>query len=426
MDADPAAVDREAKDHRAAEGAAHPSIPPGRQARMDRVMWALAERMVSLGTESAFEVLQKARDLERQGRDIIHLEIGEPDFPTPTHIIAAAKKALDDGYTHYGPTAGLPELREAIARHVAETRGIPVSPDQVVVTPGAKPIMFFSILALVNPGDEVILPDPGFPIYASVVRFAGGLPVPIPLLERADFAFDLGELERRVGPKTKLLILNSPQNPTGGVLAPADLTRVAAVAQRHRIPVLSDEVYRRFSYHGPPCSIASLPGMADHTILLDGFSKAYAMTGWRLGYGVMAIPLAEQISRLMVNSNSCTASFTQIAGIAALEGDQRESLAMVEAFRRRRDLVVSGLNAIPGVTCGTPAGAFYAFPNVSAFNRPAQIIADHLLRDAGVAVLAGTGFGRYGEGYLRLSYAASEARLSQALERMAASFARLG
>ena len=389
-------------------------------------MFTLAERIGRLGTESAFDVLGKARALERQGRDIIHLEIGEPDFATPPHIVAAAKKALDDGYTHYGPTPGLPELREAIARHVSETRGIPVQPDQVVVTPGAKPIMFFSILALVNPGDEVILPDPGFPIYASVVRFAGGVPVPIPLMEQRDFGFDLNEFERRAGPQTKLIILNSPQNPTGGVLSPTDLRRIAAVAQRHRIPILSDEVYRRFSYGESPHSIASLPGMADLTILLDGFSKAYAMTGWRLGYGVMPVPLAEAVSRLMVNSNSCTASFTQIAGLAALEGDQRDSLAMVEAFRRRRDLVVAGLNAIPGVSCRTPAGAFYAFPNVTAFGRPAQVIADHLLQDAGVAVLAGTGFGQYGEGYLRLSYAASEARLSQALDRMVASLARLG
>jgi len=389
-------------------------------------MFTLAERIGRLGTESAFDVLGKARALERQGRDIIHLEIGEPDFATPPHIVAAAKKALDDGYTHYGPTPGLPELREAIARHVSETRGIPVQPDQVVVTPGAKPIMFFSILALVNPGDEVILPDPGFPIYASVVRFAGGVPVPIPLMEQRAFGFDLDEFERRAGRQTKLIILNSPQNPTGGVLSPTDLRRIAAVAQRHRIPILSDEVYRRFSYGESPHSIASLPGMADLTILLDGFSKAYAMTGWRLGYGVMPVPLAEAVSRLMVNSNSCTTSFTQIAGVAALEGEQRDSLAMVEAFRRRRDLVVTGLNAIPGVSCRTPAGAFYAFPNVTAFGRPAQVIADHLLQDAGVAVLAGTGFGQYGEGYLRLSYAASEARLSQALDRMVASLARLG
>jgi aspartate/methionine/tyrosine aminotransferase len=388
-------------------------------------MFTLAERMERLGTETAFEVLARARALERQGRDIIHLEIGEPDFPTPPHIVAAAKQALDDGYTHYGPTPGLPELREAIASEVAKTRGIRVHPDQVVVTPGAKPIMFFTILALVQPGDEVILPDPGFPIYASVVRFAGGVPVPIPLLEQADFGFDMDELERRAGARTKLLILNSPENPTGGVLSPADLARIAEVALRHRIPVLSDEVYRRFSYEAEPYSIASLPGMADLTIILDGFSKAYAMTGWRLGYGVMPPPLVEPISRLMVNSNSCTASFTQMAGVAALKGDQGDSFAMVEAFRRRRDLIVAGMNAIPGVSCRTPAGAFYAFANVSALGRPAQAIADHLLQDAGVAVLSGHGFGKYGEGYLRLSYAASEARLSQAIQRMAGSLARL-
>ncbi len=384
-----------------------------------------AERMSRLGTESAFEVLARARALERQGREIVHLEIGEPDFDTPAHIKDAAKRALDAGATHYGPSAGLPELREAIAQHISETRGIPVSPEEVVVTPGAKPIMFFTILALVNRGDEVIYPNPGFPIYESVINFVGGVPVPIPLREETGFGFDLALFERKVSKRTRLIIINSPQNPTGGVLEREQIQSIAELARHWQIPVLADEIYRYFLYEGGFTSIASLAGMKAQTIILDGFSKAYAMTGWRLGYGVMPIPLAEHVTRLMVNSASCTATFVQLAGLAALQGDQSPVARMVAEFKRRRDLIVDGLNKLPGVSCRSPRGAFYVFPNVSALRRPAGEIADLLLQEAGVAVLPGTAFGQHGEGYLRLSYANSEANLKKALERMEPVLARL-
>ena len=377
-----------------------------------------AERMSRLGTESAFEVLARAKALEREGKEIVHLEIGEPDFDTPEHIRDAAKRALDNGATHYGPAAGLPELREAIAKDVGATRQIPVDPDQIVVTPGAKPIMYFVITALVNPGDEVIYPNPGFPIYESVINFVGGTPVPIPLREESGFGFDLDVFERRVSERTRLIIINSPQNPTGGVLEVDQLQRIAALAAKHRIPVLADEIYKSFLYDGEFASITRFPGLEDLVVILDGFSKAYAMTGWRMGYGVMPRSLAEHVTRLMVNSNSCTASFTQWAGIAALQGDQQPVHAMVAEFKRRRDLIVDGLNALPGVTCRRPRGAFYVFPNVTALKRPSAEIADLLLREAGVAVLGGSAFGEYGEGYLRLSYANSEANLRRALERM--------
>ena len=385
----------------------------------------IAERMGRLGTESAFEVLARARALERQGKSVVHLEIGEPDFDTPPHIREAAKRALDAGATHYGPSAGIPELREAIAKHIGETRGIPVSPDEVVVTPGAKPIMFFVIMALVNRGDEVVYPNPGFPIYESVVNFVGGVPVPIPLREETGFGFDLAELERRVSHKTKLLIINSPENPTGGVLAPEQIERIAEFARHYRIPVLSDEIYRRFLYEGQFVSIASLPGMKDQTIILDGFSKSYAMTGWRLGYGVMPAPLAEHLTRLMTNSASCTATFIQQAGVAALQGDDAPVQAMVAEFRQRRDLIVDGLNRLPGVTCVRPRGAFYVFPNVTALRRPSKEIATFLLEEGGVAVLGGNAFGEFGEGYLRLSYAASRDTIGVALDRMRKALARL-
>ena len=378
----------------------------------------VAPRMARLGTESAFEVLARARQLERTGREIIHLEIGEPDFDTPVHIKEAAKQALDAGATHYGPSAGLPELREAIAKHVAETRGVPVSPEEVVVTPGAKPIMFFTIMALIGDGDEVIHPNPGFPIYESVINFVGGVPVPIPLREDSGFGFDLELFERRVSSKTKLIVINSPENPTGGVLDRDQLERIASIAVARKIPVLTDEIYRQFLYEGEFASIMSLPGMRDQTILLDGFSKSYAMTGWRLGYGVMPPPLAEHVARLMVNSNSCTASFVQLAGIAALQGDQTPVARMVAEFKRRRDLFVDGLNRLPGVRCARPRGAFYVFPNITGTRRPSAEVAERLLTEAGVAALSGAAFGAHGEGYLRFSYANSEANLRLALERM--------
>jgi aspartate/methionine/tyrosine aminotransferase len=381
--------------------------------------------MSRLGTESAFEVLARARALERQGREIIHLEIGEPDFDTPAHIKEAAKQALDAGATHYGPSAGLPEVREAIAKHIAETRGVPVTPDEVVVTPGAKPIMFFTILALIAPGDEVLYPNPGFPIYESVINFVGGVPVPIPLREETGFGFDMELFERKVGPKTRLIIINSPENPTGGVLDRGQIERIAEIAAARSIPVLADEIYRQFLYDGEFVSIFPKPGMRDLTILLDGFSKSYAMTGWRLGYGVMPKPLAEHVTRLMVNSNSCTASFVQLAGIAALQGDQTPVARMVAEFKRRRDVIVDGLNRLPGVRCARPRGAFYVFPNVTGARRPSAEVADRLLNEAGVAVLSGAAFGQYGEGYLRLSYANSEANLRLALERMRPVFERL-
>jgi aspartate/methionine/tyrosine aminotransferase len=381
--------------------------------------------MSRLGTESAFEVLARAKNLERQGKEIIHLEIGEPDFDTPVHIREAAKRALDAGATHYGPAAGLPELREAIAKDVAATRGISVTPEEVVVTPGAKPIMYFVITALVDPGDEVIYPNPGFPIYESVINFVGGVPVAVPLREESGFGFDLDVLEKRASAKTKLIIINSPQNPTGGVLEVDQLGRIAEIARRYRIPVLTDEVYKSFLYDGEFASITRFPGLKDLVIILDGFSKAYAMTGWRLGYGVMPPPLAEHVTRLMVNSNSCTAAFTQLAGIAALQGDQTPVARMVGEFRRRRDLIVDGLNHLPGVSCRSPRGAFYVFPNVKALGRRSAEVAELLLNEAGVAVLGGTAFGEHGEGYLRLSYANSEANLRKALERMGPVLARL-
>jgi aspartate/methionine/tyrosine aminotransferase len=378
----------------------------------------VASRMSRLGTESAFEVLARARALERQGRTIIHLEIGEPDFDTPEHIKTAAKQALDLGATHYGPSAGLPELREAIAKHVSETRGVPVSPEEVVVTPGAKPIMFFTIMALVGEGDEAIYPNPGFPIYESVIRFVGGVPVPIPLREATGFGFDMEEFERRLSPRTRLIIINSPENPTGGVLETSQIERIAHLAVQRGIPVLADEIYRQFLYEGEFQSIMSLPGMREQTILLDGFSKSYAMTGWRLGYGVMPAALAEHVTRLMVNSNSCTATFVQLAGLAALQGDQDSVARMVAEFKRRRDLMVDGLNTLPGVRCARPRGAFYVFPNITGTGRRSAEVAERLLTEAGVATLSGTAFGEYGEGYLRLSYANSEANLREALTRM--------
>lgn len=379
----------------------------------------IAERMSLLGTETAFEVLVKARALEATGKSVIHLEIGEPDFDTPRHIIEAAKTALDAGYTHYGPSAGLPELREAIAQDVGQQRGITVQASQVVVTPGAKPIMFFVIMALAQPGDEVIYPNPGFPIYESVIRFVGATPVPIPLREERDFSLDVHELRQLVTERTRLIILNSPQNPTGGILPRADIQAIAELAVQRGIPVLADEIYSRMIYEGEFHSIATCDGMADLAIILDGFSKTYAMTGWRLGYGVMPEELAAHVTRLMTNSNSCTATFAQRAAVEALTGPQEPVDAMMAEFRRRRDVFVEGLNAIPGLRCAMPGGAFYAFPNVTQVSRSSKEMADYLLQEGGVACLAGSDFGAYGEGYIRFSYANSLDNLQHALERIA-------
>jgi aspartate/methionine/tyrosine aminotransferase len=378
-----------------------------------------AQRMGRLGTETAFEVLVRAKALEAEGRDIIHLEIGEPDFDTPEFIVAAGCDALRAGATHYTPSAGIPELRAAIAHDASARRGVPFAPEDVVVTPGGKPIMFFSILALVEEGDEVIYPNPGFPIYESMIDFAGGHAVPIQLEEARDFSLDVDKLCALVNERTRLLILNSPHNPTGGVLTRAELEAIAATVRKQPdLVVLSDEIYSRMIYAGEHTSIASLPGMQARTIVLDGFSKIYAMTGWRLGYGLFPAPLAAVVTKLMTNSNSCTNAATQLAGVAALAGSQRASEEMVAEFRRRRDLVVQGLNQIPGITCRLPHGAFYVFPNITGTGLNSREAADLFLYEAGVAVLAGTAFGEYGEGYIRLSYANSRENLQQALERI--------
>jgi aspartate/methionine/tyrosine aminotransferase len=377
-----------------------------------------ADRMLLLGTESAFDVLVKARALEAEGHNVVHLEIGEPDFDSPAHVIEAGQKALADGFTHYGPSAGLPDLREAIAQYIDSTRDIDVHPDQVVVTPGAKPIMFYALLALAQPGDEVIYPNPGFPIYESVIRFVGARPVPVPLIEERGFSLDVDHLRGLVTDKTKLIILNSPQNPTGGVIPEADLKGIAEIAVEHQIPVLADEIYSCMIYDGEFSSISVYEGMADLTIILDGFSKTYAMTGWRLGYGVMPLDMAKHVARLMVNSNSCTAAFTQMAGIAALNGPQDESEAMMAQFKERRNVFVAGLNEIPGISCKMPAGAFYAFPNITKLGKTSKEVADCLLYEGHVAALAGSDFGEFGEGYVRFSYANSMENLNEALARI--------
>ncbi len=379
----------------------------------------LAKRAGKLGTEGAFEVLARARTLEAQGRHIIHFEIGEPDFDTAPHIVEAGIKALRDGFTHYGPAAGLPQLRQAVADYLARTRGLTwADPAQVVITPGAKPVLFYAILALVDEGDEVIYPDPGFPIYRSMIEYVGGKGVPLPLRAERQFRLDPQELESLVTPRTKLLIINSPQNPTGSVLAPADLDQIAEIATRHDLFVLSDEIYSQLLYSGIHESVAARPGMAERTIVLDGFSKAYAMTGWRLGYGLMPGWLAEHTARLMVNSNSCTASFTQMAGVAALEGPQDCVDSMRAEFTRRREVIIAGLNQLPGISCLAPAGAFYAFPDIGGTGFTSRQLADKLLNEAGIATLSGASFGAAGEGYLRLSYANSLANIEAGLERM--------
>ncbi len=384
----------------------------------------LSKAMGRLGTETAFEVLARARALEAQGKEIVHLEIGEPDFDTPSNIVEAAGTALYEGYTHYSPSAGIPELREAIAECTSETRGVEVRSEQVVVTPGAKPIMFFAILALVEEGDEVLYPNPGFPIYESMINFVGAKPVPLALQEERDFRFDVSQLKDKVSPRSKMIIINSPQNPTGGVLTRADLEEVARVAEEHDLMVLTDEVYDRIIYEGEHVSFLSLPGVQDRTILLNGFSKTYAMTGWRLGYGVMPEELAVHITRLMTNSNSCTATFTQWAGVEALRGPQDASYEMVEEFRRRRDVIVPGLNAIEGIRCQNPKGAFYVFPNIEGTGMNEVEFADYLMVEAGVAVLAGTSFGEYGKGFVRMSYANSVEKIEKALGNIEAALAK--
>jgi aspartate aminotransferase len=378
----------------------------------------LAERMSRLGTETAFEVLNKARVLERQGREIIHLEIGEPDFDTPKNIVEAGVGALRQGWTHYGPSAGLPELRQAIAEEVSRSRRVEVAGDEVVVVPGGKPIIFFSILALADVGDEVVYPNPGFPIYESMINYVGAHAVPIRLQEERDFGLDVDELASLMTDRTKLIVLNSPQNPTGGVLSKSAIGDIADAIGDRNIMVLSDEIYGRLIFDGEHYSIMSVPGFKERTILLDGFSKTYAMTGWRMGYGVMRADLAAHITRLMTNSNSCTASFTQVAGIEAVRGDQSSVDRMREEFRRRRDVFVAGLNRIKGFSCRMPKGAFYVFPNITKTGWKSKKLADALLEDAGVACLSGTAFGDFGEGYLRFSVANSLKNLSKALERL--------
>jgi aspartate/methionine/tyrosine aminotransferase len=378
----------------------------------------LAQRMSRLGTETAFEVLVRARALEAKGKDIVHLEIGEPDFDTPSNVIEAGVKALKGGYTHYGPSAGLPQLRQTIADYVSKTRNVPVSPDEVVVVPGGKPIMFFVIMALVEEGDEVIYPNPGFPIYESMINFVGAKPVPIQLKEEMDFRFDVNEFKKLITDRTKLVILNSPHNPTGGVLTEKDVRDIAAAIGDRDIMVLSDEIYSRLVFEGSHHSIMSLDGWKDRTILLDGFSKTYAMTGWRMGYGVMRPDLATAVCRLQTNSNSCTASFTQMAGVEALTGEQSSVDKMNAEFLRRRDRMVEGLNKIKGFSCRTPHGAFYVFPNITKTGWTSKKLADAILEEAGVACLSGTAFGKYGEGYLRLSVANSIENINKALERI--------
>lgn len=384
-----------------------------------------AKRMNRLGTESAFEVLAKAKALEAEGRDIIHLEIGQPDFDTPKHVCQAAYDAMLQGYTGYSPANGLPEFRSVVAAHISQTRGIDVLPDEVVVTPGAKPIIFFTILAMIEEGDEVIYPDPGFPTYRSVVDFIGGVPVPLPLKEEVDFRFELGDLVEAISDKTKLLIINSPHNPTGGRLDRDDLEAIAKLAIKHDFVVMADEVYSRILYEGKHESIIKIPGMKDRTVLIDGHSKTYSMTGWRLGYGVMPKVLAQHITKLMINSNSCTCTFTQMAGIAALTGSQDFVDQMVAEFRRRRNLIIDGLNSINGVSCRKPIGAFYAFPNVAEIGMNCETLADYLMEKAGVAILPGTSFGKYGDGYLRLSYANSLENIKKAIDRMKVAIAKI-
>jgi aspartate/methionine/tyrosine aminotransferase len=378
----------------------------------------LSQRMARLGTETAFEVLVRARALEAQGKNVVHLEIGEPDFDTPPHIVEAGARALKGGATHYGPSAGIPELRAAIAEDSTRWRGVRATPEMVVVTPGAKPIMFFVILALVDEGDEVLYPNPGFPIYESMIRYIGGNPVPVRLLEEKAFGLDVDQLCSKVGPRTRLIILNYPHNPTGGTIPDSGLRAIADVAAKYGVPVLSDEIYGRILYDGEHRSIAAMPGMEPLAIVLDGFSKTYAMTGWRLGYGIMPAPMAQVVAKLQTNSTSCTATFSQMAAVEAVKGDQSSVERMVAEFHRRRDVIVDGLREIRGFSCVRPKGAFYVFPNITGTGFSSRTLADRLLDEAGVACLSGTAFGEFGEGHLRFSYATSMENIQEALRRI--------
>jgi aspartate aminotransferase len=383
------------------------------------------ERVRKLAPEGAYAVLAKATALEAQGREIIHLEIGQPDFPTFENIASAGISAIREGHTRYTPSAGTSNLRAAIARDAGQRRGISIDPDQVVVGPGAKPALFFPTLALVGPGDEVIYPDPGFPTYKAMIEVAGGVPVPVPLVEAQDFSFDLDVFDRLVSEKTRLVILNSPGNPTGGVMPASALEHIARTAQEGDFWVLSDEIYSRLVYGPPPASIAALPGMLERTIICDGFSKTYAMTGWRLGYGIMPTPLAHKVGLLLTHSVGCTADFTQVAGVEALTGPQAQVEAVLAQYRQRRDVLVDGLNALPGVSCRLPQGAFYAFPNISALGKTSDALAEYILEQAGVALLPGTSFGAFGEGYLRLCFANSLENIQTALTRLGSALAAL-
>lgn len=384
----------------------------------------IAKRMSRIGTETAFEVLAKAKALERQGKEIVHLQIGEPDFDTPENIKEAGIKAIRENKTHYGPSAGLLEARECFAKYISQTRNIPVDPGEVVVTPGGKPILFFSILACIDEGDEVLYPNPAYPIYESMINFVGATAVPIPIKEEKGFVFDIKDLEKRITPMTKMIVLNSPANPTGGVISKEDLEKIANIVVTNDLLVLSDEIYSRIIYEGEHSSIASFPGMKERTIILEGHSKTYAMTGWRLGYGVMNKKIAEKVTKLMTNSNSCTAAFTQIAGIEAINGPQNAVDKMVAEFKKRRDVIVEGLNKIPKISCNKPLGAFYVFPNIKETGKKSQELADYLLNEVGVAVLSGTSFGEYGEGYIRLSYATSIENIEKGLEKIEAGLSK--
>jgi len=384
-----------------------------------------ADRVINLEAEGAYHMLSRAQALEAQGHEIIHLEIGQPDFPTFENIRQAGLKAIQDGFTRYTPSAGIPALRAAIAEQAGRQRGISIQPSQVVVGPGAKPALFFPTLALVRPGDEVLYPDPGFPTYEAMIRVAGGTPVPVPLVEEEDFTFDLAAFDRLVNEKTRMVVLNSPSNPTGGVMKRAALEHIAVASRKLGFWILSDEIYTRLAYGDQIPSMASLPGMAERTIICDGFSKTYAMTGWRLGFGIMPESLAERVDLLLTHSVGCTASFTQVAGLEALTGPQDQVKSASAEYRHRRDLIVAGLNEIPGVRCRIPQGAFYVFPNVSALSKTSTWLADYLLDEAGVAVLPGTSFGIRGEGYLRICFANSIENIQIALDRMRKAFTRL-